>query len=180
MNKTRLKHGQITPASLSELVRVIAPGHHDGGAGIHGLTHWARVLENGLRIAKECGADETVVQLFAIFHDSRRVNDHHDPGHGKRGGLLARQFRPQWFELDDARMDLLEYACAHHTDGLTDADPSVQACWDADRRDLPRVHVTVKPHRLCTAAAKHADTIAWAERRARAGYVADFVQAWSL
>ena len=66
-------------------------------------------------------------------------------------------------------MDLLEYACVHHTDGLTDADPTVQACWDADRRDLPRVGVTVKPHRLCTTAAKAAETIEWTEQRARQG-----------
>ena len=160
------------------LVQAIAPGHHRQGDGIHGLTHWGRVLENGLRVADVSGADVAVVQLFAVFHDSRRINDRGDPGHGARGGKLARDMRAEWLDLTNEQMDLLEYACAHHTDGLTEADPTVQACWDADRLDLPRVRVTVKPHRLCTDAARAADTIAWAAQRARAGHIPDFVSQW--
>ena len=43
--------------------------------GDHGVAHWARVLENGLRLAGETGANVEVVRLFAILHDSRRVNE---------------------------------------------------------------------------------------------------------
>jgi uncharacterized protein len=39
--------------------------------GDHGVAHWARVLENGLRLAEETGANVEVVQLFALLHDSR-------------------------------------------------------------------------------------------------------------
>jgi hypothetical protein len=78
-----------TPESLGPLVRAVAPGHHRGGAGSHGLTHWARVLENGLRLAPATGANVTVVALFAVFHDARRLNDGRDPGHGER-------VRPDW------------------------------------------------------------------------------------
>ena len=42
--------------------------------GTHGVSHWARVLENGLRLAEVTGADVDVVQLFAILHDSQRVS----------------------------------------------------------------------------------------------------------
>jgi hypothetical protein len=38
--------------------------------GTHGVGHWVRVLENGLRLAKDTKADVEVVQLFAIFHDA--------------------------------------------------------------------------------------------------------------
>jgi len=38
--------------------------------GIHGLSHWARVREFGLKIAETTGADPVVVELFAVFHDS--------------------------------------------------------------------------------------------------------------
>ena len=48
--------------------------------GDHGVAHWARVLENGLRLAEETGAIVEVVQLFAVLHDSRRLNEVTDPG----------------------------------------------------------------------------------------------------
>ena len=56
------------------------------GNGIHGLLHWGRVYDNGMRIAEDSGANIKVVQLFAFFHDSRRFNDGTDPEHGLRGG----------------------------------------------------------------------------------------------
>ena len=50
--------------------------------GDHGVAHWARVLENGLRLAEQAGAHLEVVRLFAVLHDARRVNEHTDPDHG--------------------------------------------------------------------------------------------------
>ena len=126
--------------------------------------HWARVRENGLRVAEATGADAEVVQLFALFHDARRLNEGHDPGHGQRGGDFARTLRGTLVRLDDARFDLLYEACRLHTDGLTDADATLQACWDADRLDLGRVDVTPDPRRLCTAAAR--SLVPWANARA--------------
>ena len=57
--------------------------------GDHGIAHWARVLENGLRLAEETGANIEVVQLFAILHDSQRVNEGGDPKHGPRAAAYA-------------------------------------------------------------------------------------------
>jgi uncharacterized protein len=142
------------------------------------VVHWARVLENGLRVAEAVGANRTVVTLFAAFHDARRVNDHIDPGHGRRGGALAREMRAKWLDLSNEEMDLLDYACSQHTEGLTEADPTVQACWDADRLDLPRVFITVRPKRLCTSVAREADLIAWAHERAKKDVIPEFAKAW--
>jgi uncharacterized protein len=36
--------------------------------GDHGVSHRARVLENGLRLADETGADIRVVQTFAVLN----------------------------------------------------------------------------------------------------------------
>jgi uncharacterized protein len=83
--------------------------------GEHGIMHWARVLENGLRIAQANGADREVVALFAVFHDSRRVNEDVDDGHGLRGGELARALRGELIHLDDDRFDLLFKACRLHS-----------------------------------------------------------------
>ena len=43
--------------------------------GAHGVAHWARVLENGVRLADATGANVEVVQLFALLHDSRRRSE---------------------------------------------------------------------------------------------------------
>jgi uncharacterized protein len=43
--------------------------------GLHGIAHWARVMEKGFRLAEETGANVQVIRLFAVFHDSKRVND---------------------------------------------------------------------------------------------------------
>ena len=61
--------------------------------GLHGITHWARVYENGLRIANSYDVNHDVLLLFAVFHDSGRVNDEVDPGRGLRGAELAAQMR---------------------------------------------------------------------------------------
>lgn len=44
------------------------------GVGDHGIAHWARVLENGPRLAGETGVDIEVVQLFVILYDSQWVS----------------------------------------------------------------------------------------------------------
>jgi uncharacterized protein len=146
------------------IMRVILDGYALPLRGHHGVVHWARVLENGLRVAELNGADVDVVTLFAMFHDSRRVNEDRDNGHGLRGAELARSLRGTLVHLDDHRFEKLFEACRLHTDGLTDADLTLQACWDADRLDLGRVGVTPAPSRLCTDAAR--GLIKWADGRA--------------
>jgi uncharacterized protein len=136
-------------------------------------------LENGLRLAKKTGAKVEVVQLFAVFHDSRRVNEGHDPGHGRRGAELAAALRGDWFNLSDADLDLLYEACAGHTDGGTDGDTTVQTCWDADRLDLGRVGTVPDPKRLCTTAARR--LIRWADGRACSEIVPEWVsEEWGI
>ena len=135
--------------------------------GVHGINHWARVFENGRRLAPQTGADSHVVDLFAVFHDSRRMNEGHDPGHGGRGGKLARKMRQAGLiELTDEQLENLVVACAHHTEGKTKAHPTVQTCWDADRLDLGRVGITPDPAKLCTDAARAPALIKWADERA--------------
>lgn len=132
--------------------------------GVHGVGHWARVLENGLRIAEINGADREIVTLFALFHDARRINEERDPDHGLRGAELARSLRGTLVHLDDDRFDLLFEACRLHTEGHTNGDRTLLACWDADRLDLGRVGTTPDPRRLGTKAARQ--LLGWAHVRA--------------
>lgn len=139
--------------------------------GLHGLSHWARVWENGLALAEQSGADPQVVQLFALFHDSRRVDDGWDLDHGRRGAELAVELRGKTFELDDARFRLLFEACEWHTKGQHHPDPTIHTCWDSDRLDLGRVGILPSPKYLNTARAKEPAMIEWANERALRDHV---------
>jgi uncharacterized protein len=134
--------------------------------GDHGIAHWARVLENGLRLAEETGANVEVVRLFSLLHDSRRINELAAPGHGPRAAEFARSLRGRLFDLGDDDFVLLHRACAGHTHCVTDPDVTVRTCWDADRLDLGRVGVTPDPILLCTDVARRPETIRWADGRA--------------
>lgn len=134
-------------------------------AGIHGAPHWARVRENGLRLADTTGADRNVVEAFAFVHDSCRRNDGHDPDHGMRSAMLARSINDSLLMLDMAQLDLLIVACEGHSAGGLAGDITVRTCWDADRLDLGRVGIVPRADRLCTTAARDRDVIAWAYDR---------------
>jgi uncharacterized protein len=145
----------------------------------HGLGHWARVLENGLKLAESEGGDIKVISLFAIFHDACRHNQSLDPGHGARGAELAETLLYDHPQVSRQQLELLKEACRGHTDGETDADLTVQICWDSDRLDLARVPIMPAAHRLCTQTAKSNEIIKWANERASSGYIPDFVtQEW--
>lgn len=165
--------------NLPKIMGAILQGYRLPQHGHHGVTHWARVMENGLRIAETNGADAEVVTLFALFHDSRRVNERIDNGHGQRGGDFARTLRGSLVHLEDDRFELLYEACRTHTDGLTEADPTIQACWDADRLDLGRVGITPHASRLCTDAARN--LMYWAHNRAVTRHVPEEVlSSWNV
>jgi uncharacterized protein len=143
--------------------------------GIHGIRHWARVYENGMKLGKQNEANLTVVGLFAVFHDSRRVNEAIDPGHGKRAAEFMRTLWGSYFEISDEECGLLYAACANHTDERNHSNVTIQTCYDADRLDLARAGIRVDPQRLCTPAAKRPDVIKWANERSVDDHCPDFV-----
>jgi uncharacterized protein len=149
--------------------------------GDHGIAHWARVLENGLRLAGETGANVEVVRLFAVLHDSRRVSEAADPDHGPRAAEFARTLRGRLFDLADHDFRRLDRACAGHTHERTHPDVTIRTCWDADRLDLGRVGIMPHPSRLCTQVARRPGTIRWADDRASFGVVPGFVKTeWGI
>jgi len=149
--------------------------------GYHGVSHWARVLENGRRLIETTGAKIEVVQLFAVLHDSKRKGEGFDHNHGRRGADFAASLRGTLIYLSAEDFDLLYEACAYHTDGLTEGDITLQTCWDADRLDLGRVRIPLNPNRLCTAAAKEPGFIQWADGRGRSRFIPELVQQeWNL
>jgi uncharacterized protein len=143
--------------------------------GCHGVGHWARVLENGVRLSEETAANLNVVRLFAVLHDSRRQNESCDPEHGPRAAEFAAELRGTVFDLEDDEFHLLCRACSGHTHEKTHPDITIQTCWDSDRLDLGRIGITPHPSRLCTDIAKQPAIIGWADDRAKSGYVPEFV-----
>jgi uncharacterized protein len=164
-----------------ELVRQVTNGYSLPLGGVHGLPHWARVLVNARRLAVETGADPIVLELFAVFHDARRHNEGHDPEHGSRGADLAHSLLSGDDLLSSDRLHMLEEACRLHTNGLQQADVTIQTCWDADRLDLLRVGKRPVAELLCTEAARDPAMIAWANERARKGDVPSLIwEEWGV
>lgn len=133
--------------------------------GTHGWSHWVRVQENGLRLARTTGADLVVVELFAVLHDLRRESDNEDPDHGRRAAVLIERLPAGLLPIEGDRLRTLVEACALHADGGTVGDATTLTCWDADRLDLGRVGIRPDPRLLCTAAARDPGLMAWAWRR---------------
>ena len=167
---------KIQPLITPELITEIKGQFRINWSGIHGISHWARVFDNGMKLSEQTGANQKVIQLFSVFHDSKRYNEHLDPKHGPRGAELATQLRKNHFPLlTDEEFDLLHQACSLHTKATTHDNITVQTCFDADRLDLGRVGKVPKGKYLCTDAGKSQEMIAWAHQRSIDGVIPDNV-----
>jgi uncharacterized protein len=149
--------------------------------GTHGIGHWARVLENGRRLASVTGANRQVVELFAILHDSQRQKEGGDHGHGHRAAEFASTLRGM-IDLPENEFSLLLQACDCHTRGADgNANVTVFTCLDSDRLDIPRVGTWIRTDLLYTDAAKDPDILRWASFRASRRIIPDIVRGeWQI
>lgn len=116
----------------------------------HGVRHWDRVYENGMRLLTP-EVNPLVVGLFAYLHDSCRRNDGRDPMHGPRAAKFIDTIRTSLFaSVTDEEIDLLKQACRLHTCAHKTGNPTIDACFDADRLDLWRVGIIPNPKYLAT------------------------------
>jgi len=161
---------------LQPIVRAILEDYPLPKRGIHGVSHWARVLENGIRLAEITGANIEVVQLFSIFHDSQRVTESTDPSHGVRGAAFAADLRGKLYELDEDNFDLLFVACVGHMENKADDDPPGQTCWDADRLDFGRTGKKLASGWLSAVALANPVIMNWANQRAHARLIPELIQ----
>ena len=109
--------------------------------GCHGFDRWMRVLHNGQKLAEMENANLQMSELFCLLHDTQRHNERRDPEHGARAADYAHSIQGKWFDLSSEDMELLDEALRYHSDGYTEADITVEVCWDADRLDLGRVSI---------------------------------------
>lgn len=124
--------------------------------GIHGLPHWVRLMQYGMRIAEREGGDPWVVAWFAILHDHQRWDDGDDRHHGPRAADAMVDVQALgWFDdLNPTQIDLITEAVRHHSDGWIHSNPSIGACWDGDRLDLVRLGIAPSIGLLSTNTAK--------------------------
>lgn len=152
--------GEGVPLAERVLERATAAARN---SKVYGPEHWKRVAVAGVELCREMpGADPLVVLRFALLHDSQRYTDSTDPGHGRRGGALARELLRGDEALSAAQVDQVVKACALHTAGQTTPDPTIGVCWDADRLNLWRVGSRPDPAFLSTEAAGTLERIEWA------------------
>ncbi len=156
--------------NLDRIVQRVLAQYELPWDGAHGLSHWGRVLENGLLLAERTGANPDVVTLFALFHDSRRQDEGTDPDHGQRGAAFAASQNGELFDLTPRDLRLLVRACELHSRGRDEGDVTVRTCWDADRLDLGRVGIRPDPKRLSTPHARDRKLLAVAYERSIASW----------
>jgi uncharacterized protein len=163
----------MRPLSLADLAATVERESTSTGSALHGPRHWKRVAIVGSRLADlTAGVDPLVVALFALFHDSRRLHDGRDREHGDRGARLALHLCHEW--IAPLQLDKLLRACRLHDAGrVSRDDPTIGACWDADRLNLWRVGIAPNPRLLSLAPARDPQMIRWAKN-----LQADAVGAW--
>ena len=110
--------------------------------GVHGSSHWARVIRNGVYIAEREQLSPVVIKCFALLHDSQRLHDGDDPEHGNRAAAYAIRIKEAYMDISDIEFEKLLFACRHHTNSIDTTDKIIHACWDADRLDLGRIGIT--------------------------------------
>ena len=122
-----------------------------GADSLHGPNHWRRVEQNAIRLADDARVDRDIVRVFAILHDSCRVNEHHDPQHGPHAAEWAKALHGNELSwVIAAGFGRLIAALSDHDRGRTSEDPLIGCCWDADRLDLWRVGITPHPKFMST------------------------------
>lgn len=142
--------------SLTALVDAVLPRSWRRDSEWHGEAHWRCVAATGLALGGTVdGVDRALVFCFGLLHDTRRENEAYDPDHGPRAARFAAELRAEGLlSLDDARFAALGEALRLHSDGHVSPEPTIGACWDADRLHLPRVSIVPDPQLLSTRAAR--------------------------
>ncbi len=122
-----------------------------GTNSLHGPDHWDAVLANGRLLSVQPGVCCHVVQAFSHIHDCCRENEYFDEFHGHRAAELAMRVRASHLSmLDDREFELLVFAVREHNGGTTSNEPTIGACFDADRLELVRVGIAPDPMLMST------------------------------
>tara|TARA_Y100000813_G_scaffold172507_1_gene136218 strand:+ start:196 stop:666 length:471 start_codon:yes stop_codon:yes gene_type:complete len=123
-----------------------------GKLSTHGPCHWDRVLKNGLLIAKEDpNIDKLIIILFSYIHDSKRIDEYKDAKHGERAAASIEELEKlKLINISNKQKEILHFAVKNHNLGYISKNPTIGACWDADRLELNRVGIFPSPEFFST------------------------------
>ena len=142
--------------------------------GIHGLSHWARVIENGFLLSEYNKANRKVIIAFAFFHNSKRSNEEHDPEEGEKGARMIRYYEEE-INLSPEEIDLACEACMDFQHIMFNENKDISTCWDSERLDLMRNGIYPNKDKLNTDYAKNTGIITWAMKRGMNHHLSDWV-----
>src|SRR3954470_2597322 len=95
---------------LRRLIDAVYAGSTSRDSMLHGEGHWKCVAWTGSELADHVPrCDRAAVLLFALLHDTQRLNDGHDPGHGPRAASFARDLHARGLIAPPA--ETLELLC---------------------------------------------------------------------
>jgi uncharacterized protein len=142
----------MKPEQLSRIIELAKSVFVLGDESYHGVRHWEEVAKNGEFLSMQPQVDATVVKLFAYLHDCKRVEEYADPEHGHRAAEYVDELRRngELGFLTFSQYYKLKNACElHHTGGVSD-DPTIGACFDADRIELIRCGIQPRVELMST------------------------------
>lgn len=121
-----------------------------GKGGPHGEKHCDRVYENGQTLMT-VDVNPRVVFCFSYLHDCFRINEEEDLEHGERAAEWLDKVRDTVFKkIPDEEFLLLKEACRLHSKVDRTGNPTIDACFDADRLDLWNVGIIPDPQKMAT------------------------------
>lgn len=120
--------------------------------GVHGIEHWLNVTKMAQTIVAVTGGDYVVATLFGIFHDCCRISDYEDVDHGLRAAEYVKTLN---LDITPDQNNSLIFAIRNHNLNVISNDPTVGACWDADRLELSRIGIYPQSKQLSTLTGIH-------------------------
>ena len=138
----------IRDAKIKRVREFVLADYHE--RRYHGIDHWDRVYANGQQLITR-KVNPLVIGLFAYLHDYCREDDGDDLQHGPRAAEFIDTVRDTLLmDVNDKDIHLLKEACRLHTVVDRTGNPTIDACFDADRLDLGRVGIIPDPARMAT------------------------------
>ena len=98
---------QPSKINFKKLWQIVISNKNRINSRVHAPEHWTKVERNGLYICNKNNADEEVIRLFALFHDSMIQHDGRDPEHGLRGTEYAKSLLNKEYKLAEDKFELL-------------------------------------------------------------------------
>ena len=168
LSSTRSLHESLPPG-IHKVLDAVKEQYRLNWNGIHGISHWMRVYQNGMELAEKTGADKKIVTLFAFLHDACRKDDDYDLDHGERAAEFIDTLQGSVLHLSDSDLEVLKEACVYHSHPSCRGNITMKTCYDADRLDLGRHGVSIIPdlRYLCTEAAQDPDMMDRAYKRSQ-------------